>query len=1029
MKKLLVLLFAAFLHSPNVSAQNIAPYGVKIAATDSIVTRKMLILDKDGGNLSDKMLAPESKQAKVQSQQLMTTLKALEADTLEVGGGMYLLNNNLLEVKVNNLQWANLTSKSGFANELQSISQSVYSKFNDDFDFIIYTLNTPLAESIMNNLQFYGINIEISNDIQGIGKTVNNSESKLKSVMFFPFYNALLIGPTLHELSHNWATFILNRYSTDNTPIDDIPEIARHWGISNAGGQLGGFKYIRVVEENCDGIKGKTLYQASMHPDKIADGSFQYPGFGLNANGGNSIPYSDIELYLMGMKSAQELRNNNFHLDLYSGNSIEGVNFNEGYFYSTTKTSFTIDDIIAKYGPRIPDFSASQKHFKILTVALTPDTAAQSYCTMIAQSTGWFAGDVIDSSYPGLYNFRQATNNSGSVEIGEIQNSFKYKDVPTLNSLATSQGTLSPLFDPYVFDYTLNVDASVESIDITGTTDIVDATVSGNATALSLQLNNHTDTTISVTNKNGIRQEYGISIIRGNIPPVSFTYQITKDAVGHAFYTVIGLKAGEFVVVDWGDGTKRDTIREIGLYQQIPAYGITVPGEPIPHTYNTAGSYQVSFFGKDELFCPLITLWTNIENNGTVSHHKGIYITSVNVKSATLLSSLIVDNKWPNFRTYSYYMTNLDVSQNKQLFWLQCDANKIPELNVSNNPKLKYLFCVSNQLTHLNLKNNPELKNLSCGSNSITELDVSYNTNLEELECGFTNLKSIDISNNTKLKYFACDQSRLGEIDFKNNILLEWLILDKNLLTNLDLKNNKVLRSLGCSSNQLKFLDVSNHPELNFLSCYENKLRWLDVSNDPKLEVISCMDNSLPLSCLYKICQQKKYLSLTIATQTLPDSTVNIQTPIALDTVFYGLNTVFKSFGSLGVDYLLANGEITFLNPGEYQVTISNPAIPAFQIVESIVSQRFKVKNEIESDINNINASDVHLYPNPVKDDLFIQTDHAIERIEIYNQIGTQIFTNEGATDKLDLLTLTNGVYFVKIFIDNMSITKKFVKQ
>lgn len=75
------------------------------------------------------------------------------------------------------------------------------------------------------------------------------------------------------------------------------------WGFSNAGGQLGGAKYMRIVKENCGGIIGKIRYQGSMEPDLNENGSFKYGGFGLNTNGGNSLPYSDIELYIMGMKS------------------------------------------------------------------------------------------------------------------------------------------------------------------------------------------------------------------------------------------------------------------------------------------------------------------------------------------------------------------------------------------------------------------------------------------------------------------------------------------------------------------------------------------------------------------------------------------------------------------------------------------------------------------------------------------------------------------------------------------------------
>ena len=371
---------------------------------------------------------------------------SVRSDVIDLGDGMSLLgsdidpNSTLLTVTVNSSQWANLTDESVYYKELQEITKKIFTKFNDDFDFIFYVLDSPLDQNIISSLGFWGVQFNIKNDIEGLGSDFSDNSStwgtagKLNSAMFFPFADAIIMGPTLHELAHKWAAYIVPTYDPENEFNGS------HWGVSNAGGQLGGFKYIREVEQNSGGQQGRTKYQASFRSNETnTDGTFKQPGFGVDANGGNGLPYSDIELYLMGMKSAQELRNSGFRLDIYNGNDIEyeGDNsFANGYFYSRTKTSYTIDDIIAINGERIPDAASSQKQFKVLTVALNKETAETHYNNIIA-NIKWLSGSIDDKTYPNIYNFKQATYGVGSLVTSEISNSVKKPEIIKLNKTNT----------------------------------------------------------------------------------------------------------------------------------------------------------------------------------------------------------------------------------------------------------------------------------------------------------------------------------------------------------------------------------------------------------------------------------------------------------------------------------------------------------------------------------------------------------------------------------------------------------------
>ena len=60
----------------------------------------------------------------------------------------------------------------------------------------------------------------------------------------------------------------------------------------------------------------------------------------------------------------------------------------------------------------------------------------------------------------------------------------------------------------------------------------------------------------------------------------------------------------------------------------------------------------------------------------------------------------------------------------KSLTTLYCKNNQLTELDVSQNTKLAYLDCYANQLTALDVSRNTALTTLYCSDNSLTSLDI-----------------------------------------------------------------------------------------------------------------------------------------------------------------------------------------------------------------------------------------------------------------------------------------------------------------
>jgi len=77
--------------------------------------------------------------------------------------------------------------------------------------------------------------------------------------------------------------------------------------------------------------------------------------------------------------------------------------------------------------------------------------------------------------------------------------------------------------------------------------------------------------------------------------------------------------------------------------------------------------------------------------------------------------------------------------------------------------------------------------------------------------------------------------------------------------------------------------------------------------------------------------------------------------------------------------------------------------------------------------IDKISVFNLSVYPNPVKQDLYIQSDFSIEKVEIYNQSGACVLINDNFMEKVDVSSLADGFYLVRIYAEGVSETRKIV--
>lgn len=294
--------------------------------------------------------------------------------------------------------------------KIESLSNEIYTYFNDDFDFIFLILN---ENTIPSTIPYYGKNRPIRNNTLGIGVDNNpldrglqhGSPNKLKAILHLTALSYLENGPSLHELLHLWGNMAIsagNAYiNPQNNQLISFNSIG-HWGFTGHnnfgnGGQLGGFDQSSLIEN--------------------ADGSYTMNSFNQIANGGNSIKYSELELYLMGFLPITDVQ----PFDVFS--NITEYNENGGTItIRGTKTSFNQTTLLQNYGgPRIPSAATAQKDFKALVIVLTPTDLTTNQWNIVDQQAERFSR-IGSDDLPNRNNFWEATRGLGTLNV-DLSNS------------------------------------------------------------------------------------------------------------------------------------------------------------------------------------------------------------------------------------------------------------------------------------------------------------------------------------------------------------------------------------------------------------------------------------------------------------------------------------------------------------------------------------------------------------------------------------------------------------------------------
>ncbi|MCB4797831.1 T9SS type A sorting domain-containing protein [Neotamlana laminarinivorans] len=88
----------------------------------------------------------------------------------------------------------------------------------------------------------------------------------------------------------------------------------------------------------------------------------------------------------------------------------------------------------------------------------------------------------------------------------------------------------------------------------------------------------------------------------------------------------------------------------------------------------------------------------------------------------------------------------------------------------------------------------------------------------------------------------------------------------------------------------------------------------------------------------------------------------------------------------------------------------------------------FEYDSTLGIDDVSLNTNSLKLYPNPVKDRMFVKSNEQIESVSIYNINGQLLKKSNNIENGIDVSVLPSGLYMIYIKTSNNTINKKFLK-
>ncbi|MGK0448823.1 MAG: hypothetical protein ACJA2M_002624 [Polaribacter sp.] len=262
------------------------------------------------------------------------------------------------------------------------------------------------------------------------------------------------------------------------------------------------------------------------------------------------------------------------------------------------------------------------------------------------------------------------------------------------------------------------------------------------------------------------------------------------------------------------------------------------------------------------------------------------------------------------------------------------------------------------------------------GNPSITDLTgIEDFASLESLLVFSVNITELNLSENLNLKSLEIADVSLEYLDLSNNLMLEELTISLNF-------------SGGFFTSPITYIDLSSNLQLGNVFIGGAFITHIDISNNINI---------------YRI-------DLT----HMDDLTfVNLKNDNNQNLIWVRL---------------LDNENLQCVQVDDPQAVIAGTDPPYDNWV---IENNPVITDDCNLGIEEYLTSKIRLYPNPVKDVLFIKNNDNIEfkKIIVYDILGKAVLIEKNNFDQMDLSSIMSGILFIKIETENGILTKKIIKE
>lgn len=183
-----------------------------------------------------------------------------------------------------------------------------------------------------------------------------------------------------------------------------------------------------------------------------------------------------------------------------------------------------------------------------------------------------------------------------------------------------------------------------------------------------------------------------------------------------------------------------------------------------------------------------------------------------------------------NDKDIKTHITKLDLSQNKEISWLDISNCLLDSLDFGDTPSLKSVDLEDSDVTDKSLQTLANIRHLTLDNVPWNSIDVTPLKAVESIQIHESNMTELDVSSSKTLRSLSIQDVPLASLTLGNGKNLKTLYLSATELPLLNLENTSALETLAIMGSTISKLDLTQCTSLKkvclyFTDCIRSKIK------------------------------------------------------------------------------------------------------------------------------------------------------------------------------------------------------------